>query len=96
MTPEILALVEIYEYEPGSTTNKTSVNNLIFKYCGEKFPTPKDIAEYLERTGQEAARQKGIKAKVSVEMPNTSPAMNQLRKKGIIIDRVFIVNLFVE
>ena len=91
MTSEIMALVEIYEYEPGSTTNKTFAGKMLFMYSNEKFPAPKDFADYLEEIGK-----KIIKAKVSVEMPNTSPAMNQLRKKGIIIDRVFIVNLFVE
>lgn len=96
MASEILALVEIYEYERGSTTNKTFASKMLFLYSNERFPAPKDFAEYLEKIGQEVARLKKIKGKVSVEMPNISPAMNQLREKGIIIDRVFVVNLFVE
>lgn len=96
MKPEILALIEVYEYERGSTTNKTFTENYLLRYYSKKFPTPKDFAEYLEKLAQKAVKQEGIKAKVSVEMPNGSPEMYRLRKKNIIIDRVFIVNLFVE
>ncbi|MDO8443206.1 MAG: hypothetical protein Q7S81_03050 [bacterium] len=96
MASGIMALVEIYECERGSTTNKTFAGKMLFMYSNEKFPTPKDFAEYLEKIGQEMAKQKGIKGKVSVEMPNNGPTVYQLREKIIIIDKVFIINLFIE
>lgn len=97
MASGIMALVEIYEYEQGSTTNKTFAGKMLFMYFNEKFPTPKDFAGYLEKIGQELARLKGIiKVKVSVEMPNRGPTVYQLREKIIIVDKVFIINLFVE
>jgi hypothetical protein len=68
----------------------------VLKYRSEKFPVPKDFAEFLEKLSQKVIIQRGIKAKVSVEMPNGSPEMYRLRKEGVIVDRVFIINLFVK
>lgn len=96
MASGTMALVEIYEYESGSTTNKTFAGKMLFMYSDEKFPAPKDFAEYLEKIGEEVAQLKGIKGKVSVEMPNSGPTIYRLREKIIIVDRVFIINLFRE
>jgi len=96
MASGTMAPIKIYEYECGSTTNKIFAGEMLFMYSNEKFPTPKDFADYLEKIGQELARIKGIiKGKISVEILN-KPAKYLLRGKTIMADRVFIINLFRE